>query len=398
MPQTSFITPQRRQRIASAHVAQYAAPINALEADVEALSLTTLGDIAGTPALGLYLKGVGAGSANWAALAAGDIATALGAATAGTFLRASGAGAASFQALSSGEVATALGASAAGTFLRASGSGAAAFQALTPADLGSGIFAGDTAHKVGSNLASATTVAPASGAGNVFAVTGSTTIQTITSRRSGDWLVLIPASGASWRFGSSGNVVAGGQQRAVGEAVRLQYDGTTWREVSRAPTATRYAAPGIGNTIANASNGTFNKSLSIPAGSLAVGDLIRFRANGVYSRTGTPNLRFRPQLGSVQLVELALQVTVSNQVWVLDAQFAVRAIGASGAIGVGPCFAIFGAEPAPLVVAGDANDVTVDTTAAQTAQLAVNWSASNASNTVTLWTISIEVIRPEATS
>jgi hypothetical protein len=84
---------------------------------------------------------------------------------------------------------------------------------------------------VGSAIASAATIAPAAQAGNVFTVSGTTTIDTITARRTGDVLVLIP-SGA-WALGSSGNVVATPGARIVNETVVLVYNGTSWFEASR---------------------------------------------------------------------------------------------------------------------------------------------------------------------
>lgn len=94
------------------------------------------------------------------------------------------------------------------------------------------VSAGEVRYKVGSNIASASTISPAVGAGNVFHVTGTTTINTITARSigAGDWLTLI-ADGA-WAFGTSGNIKATKSTMVANDAVTLFYDGTNWYQVN----------------------------------------------------------------------------------------------------------------------------------------------------------------------
>lgn len=84
---------------------------------------------------------------------------------------------------------------------------------------------------VGSTIASASTIAPPSVGGNVFVVSGTTTINTITARGTGDRVTLI-ASGA-WALGAAGNIKASAATMVVDRAVELQYDGTNWYETGR---------------------------------------------------------------------------------------------------------------------------------------------------------------------
>lgn len=90
---------------------------------------------------------------------------------------------------------------------------------------------GEVRYKVGSNIASASTISPAVNDGNVFHVTGTTTINTITARSigAGDWLTLI-ADGA-WAFGTSGNIKATKATRVANDTVTLFYDGSNWYEI-----------------------------------------------------------------------------------------------------------------------------------------------------------------------
>lgn len=87
---------------------------------------------------------------------------------------------------------------------------------------------GEVRLKKGTNIASAATISPAVGDGQVFHVTGVTPINTITARYSGDVIHLI-ADGA-WSLTAAGNVKAGAGARAVNEMVTLVCDGTNWYE------------------------------------------------------------------------------------------------------------------------------------------------------------------------
>lgn len=91
------------------------------------------------------------------------------------------------------------------------------------------VSGGEVRYKVGTGIASASVISPQVSAGNILHVTGSTTINRITGRFSGDWLVLI--ADGNWSLGSGDNIRAVSGARAVNDAVYLVYDGATWYQI-----------------------------------------------------------------------------------------------------------------------------------------------------------------------
>lgn len=99
------------------------------------------------------------------------------------------------------------------------------------------VRAGRFAETLGGAIASASTIVldslAAGGGGNTFHVTGTTTINTITGRGTGDVVTLI-ADGA-WALGNAGNVKAAAAAMTVDRGVRLVWDAATsfWYECGR---------------------------------------------------------------------------------------------------------------------------------------------------------------------
>jgi len=348
---TSFITVQRREEAFPEHVNQFIAPINALE--------TGAGVVTGAPSAGTFLKGTGTGTSGWAALTNAEMVAALGF--------------------------TPPGLAANNTFA------------------GRNVFDSDTAFKVGSALASAATIDLTSGpvVGNIFSVAGVATITTITPRRTGDWLLLIPSSMATWVLGVGGNIAADALANPAGSPVLLHYDGTSWRR-SGTPNPLRYVAIASSAAIANSMAETaFDKTFSIPANSLAVGDVLRVRASGAFGFTGTPAITLRLKLGSVALMTLQRSLTgAAGSVWMIDAQAVVRSIGAGGTVMPGDGRSAFrqSAEVTSYGFEAGIATVAVDTTAALTAQITAQWSVSNVSNTINLHAMTLDILRPGSTS
>ena len=308
--------------------------------------------------------------------------------------------------------------SAAGQFLRSAASAHASpptWQALTGADIGAGAFSGamafdgnatfnaDTAFKVGSALAAAATVDLTAGPviGNVFSVTGSTTITTITARRSGDWLLLIPASGATWRLGSGGTIATPTLSHAVEESVLLYWSGSLWYRVG-VPTPLRYASIATSAQIVSSTVGTtetaFDKSVTLPANALAAGSLLRISAGGRVTSGGSAvNLTLRLRLAGDAFVEITFAVPTNSAAasWQLRGIGVVRVAGASGTLYGDQGFGIMQGVSAAINQRGAR---AVNTTVALAMTVSAQWSANVLATNVELDTLLVEVIRPETTS
>ncbi len=143
--------------------------------------------------------------------------------------------------------------------------------------------------------------------------------------------------------------------------------------------------------------------VTIPANYFQDGRLLRLRAFGQYSNTGTPTLIFGLRWGGVAgtlLCKTAACTTpsgVTAACWDLDVLLQTRANGASGSImanGTARVFAAVAGTVAsatgeglvtPMTNGGVITPaaVTLDLTASAALSLTATWSASSASNTLT---------------
>jgi hypothetical protein len=120
------------------------------------------------------------------------------------------------------------------------------------------------------------------------------------------------------------------------------------------------------------------------------GRLMHLRARGLWAATGTPTYTWRLQstAGTVVTIVTSAAITVSaltNQPWEVDIQIRCGDSGPSGKLQAMGDLNIGGVanQPTYLPAAGTAPaDVTVDTGVAQTWQLEVACSVSNAANTI----------------
>jgi hypothetical protein len=145
------------------------------------------------------------------------------------------------------------------------------------------------------------------------------------------------------------------------------------------------------NTAASAdvSNGVtteqfFNKSYTLPANSLAVGDILDIEGWAVVSaQGGTDTLTVKLYLGSITLVTTAAVDSAVNDVVYVKATVVVRAVGATGAIVAGVLHTN-GVAGTATVKSGFVASTAIDTTAAQVIRASATWSATTATNTVAL--------------
>jgi len=145
-----------------------------------------------------------------------------------------------------------------------------------------------------------------------------------------------------------------------------------------------------------------SSALVVPAWHLnQVGSGVRIRAGGVYSDTGTPTLAigvFNNAAAAGATAALTLGAGVTNLGWFMDVQFVVTALGTSGSwfpygfVNYATSASAITAEPDPTGTPQTA--LTVNTQALQSMAVSAAFSASNASNTITVNYFTVEVLSP----
>ena len=137
-------------------------------------------------------------------------------------------------------------------------------------------------------------------------------------------------------------------------------------------------------------------ALSIPANSLRVGDVIRIRARGVVTnQNSTDTLTVRVRLGGVAgtaVFASAATDPATNDLFYIDGDIVVRAIGSSGEIVAGGVVGIGVPGTGTTRVAG-LTSTTVSTAASLDFSITAQWSVNNASNVVSLSMANWEILR-----
>lgn len=160
------------------------------------------------------------------------------------------------------------------------------------------------------------------------------------------------------------------------------------------------AALSTPSTIANTAAETlFTGAASFNQNTLAVGQVLRVLASGVYSTDAllSGTLTFNVKIGSVYVASTAaitMTASLTNQGWMLDAFLIVASLGAGGTIEAqGRVFLetasgtmLAGAMPNTAVV-------TVDTTVLETLGVSVQWANAAAANSITLRQLVVESLK-----
>lgn len=217
----------------------------------------------------------------------------------------------------------------------------------------------------------------------------------------------IAAGGSGWRFRDS---TSGKEFRVNTAGTNFTIDENTgtegtpvWTNRFTVKSGTNYAAgPAFaaitdGGTVANTVTETsFAKTYAIPANTLVAGSMVRIHAMlniTSYSGGGSWTLRTKvagQQTGSYQQVNGA-----TGGQSLADVSF-LRSIGAGGTI--------IGSGGAIANVSGGANaaatvtTAAIDTTVNQNVDITWQWSTASAGNSVTLKTMSVEVLPPGSTA
>lgn len=155
-----------------------------------------------------------------------------------------------------------------------------------------------------------------------------------------------------------------------------------------------------GNTVASStSEVAFSSSYTIPAGTLAVGNVIRVKMYGVYGTTIlAPTLEGKVKLGGVLLLDtgaLTCIANLTNAGWSAEALIVVTAIGASGSVEAQGYAEFATAATTGLSVNIDNTAVigSIDTTGSLALTATAQWSASSSANTITLRQMTVEILK-----
>lgn len=141
-------------------------------------------------------------------------------------------------------------------------------------------------------------------------------------------------------------------------------------------------------------SGTGEGSLTIDAGSWALGDAITVRASGTYgSKTptaGTLTLRLKWGSAITQVFTITLPDAQSSKTWTIESTLTRHSIGAGGTVSGGGflLYAVTG-ELAPQSAEDPVANETCDTTVNQTIALTAQFSASDAANTITCSSLTV---------
>jgi hypothetical protein len=129
-------------------------------------------------------------------------------------------------------------------------------------------------------------------------------------------------------------------------------------------------------------------SLSVPANGFQVGDSFRVDMGGVMSAQNNNTLRIRLKSGSVNLGDSGplTMPAITNQVWMLNVTFTIRAIGAAGVASVVTLAQFHILKLASGTQQGFAwntvNSTTFDTTISNTLDITAQWSSNNVNNSI----------------
>lgn len=164
--------------------------------------------------------------------------------------------------------------------------------------------------------------------------------------------------------------------------------------------ALRFASTSIpaGNTVANTTSETaFASSYTLPAGQLAIGDVLEVNLCGRFGTTIlAPTLRGRIKLAGTALIDtgaLTLLANLTNNPWHAHALLTVMAIGASGSLECAAALHFSTSATAAITSLVSGGAVTINTAAASALTVTAQFSAADAANTITLRQMAVKQLR-----
>lgn len=147
---------------------------------------------------------------------------------------------------------------------------------------------------------------------------------------------------------------------------------------------------------------TLGQAFQINADVLQPGTMLRYRANGIYSTTGTPTLLLGLYWGGIAGTALAVTAAtttasgVSNGTWILDATTRVISTGTSGtAVTIGSVLGIAATSANPTLMpatSSNGGQATIDTSTNKIVTVGAQWGTPSSSNTITCYQFAIEIL------
>jgi hypothetical protein len=146
----------------------------------------------------------------------------------------------------------------------------------------------------------------------------------------------------------------------------------------------------ITNTTAESSliNGGVG-TLTIPANGFSVGDSFRAVFGGVVNANNNQTIRIRVKAGSIVLLDSGVQSlgsSVINDIWSLNIDFTIRAIGAAGVASIVSLGSFHYTKTNNASVQGfgfnAVNNTTFDTTISNILNVTAQWGAASAGNNI----------------
>ena len=225
-----------------------------------------------------------------------------------------------------------------------------------------------------------TTTLTASGASSVAALTASSTVAMATVGRFTAYNNSSPTNGDLWLNSTT---------------KRISFYNTTTSHNVSSTLINQTSAVTVASTAAETT--LLASAYTIQANYLTAGTTLRIKARGVIGNTATPTLRIRAKLGGATVVDTTA-VTMSAITGSMDMDIAmditIRTAGGTGtAIGGGGILYQTANNTATLKIAAPtASTTTIDTTSNSSFDLTAQWGASSASNTLTVTTLTVEVV------
>jgi hypothetical protein len=171
---------------------------------------------------------------------------------------------------------------------------------------------------------------------------------------------------------------------AIREAIQgVIFTQTATGTVANTTTETSFVSTGVG-------------TLTLPANFFVAGKTIRVKGYGFHTTSGTPTLRVKLKIGSTIVLDTGVQTSTaaSNDGFTFEGLVTCRTTGATGTV-FGQGYYI-----EKLTSPGAVNNfawtntatTTIDTTASSLIDVTVQWGTANASNTISLTNLTVEVI------
>lgn len=155
-----------------------------------------------------------------------------------------------------------------------------------------------------------------------------------------------------------------------------------------------YSAEAASTAVTNTTTETkFDKSVTLPANTLKVGDVIKVRAQVIATSTNsTDTLDIQLRLNTTDVIATGAVDVANNDIAIIDFELVIRTVGASGTY-VGAGYVSLGAAGTVTAKAQFKASTAIDTTAAQEVNVSATWSVASASNSCRLDILNVEIKR-----